>query len=151
MKKSFFGLIIVFVFIACGGNSSEERKNGFTETAKNPEDSLFQEVMDGHDAAMAKMNKLTGYRKQVDQRLDSLKKVKSPAKKTLVSNYIRLNEKLKTAEDDMNKWMDAFIIDSAQDDTKRRIEYLQSEKIKVDMVKQQVLNAVASADSVLNK
>src|SRR3954467_14186741 len=99
MKKSFFGLIIVFVFMACGGNSSEERKNGFTETAKNPEDSLFQEVMDGHDAAMAKMNKLTGYRKQVDQRLDSLKKVKSPAKKTLVSNYIRLNEKLKTAED----------------------------------------------------
>jgi len=145
--KAIFYLILITMFAACAGN--EDRKDGFSETPKNTEDSLFQDVMDQHDVAMAKMGRLSGYRKQIQQKLDSLGKVKSSTnhKKKLQD----LDSMLKQAEDEMNTWMHEFSIDSAQDDTQRRIQYLSSEKERVTKVKEEVLAAMAHADTVLNK
>ena len=149
MKHLLFAAIIIF--LASCGNGSSERKDGYSETAKNPEDSLFQDVMDLHDEAMSKMGKLAGYRKQFDTRVDSLKKVKSSAKESLSKTYGDLSAELKQAEDKMNTWMQEFSIDSAQDDPKRRIEYLESEKTKVSGVKDEILSVLSKADSALKK
>jgi len=143
--------IALFALAACGEDHSGHRKDGFSETAKTPEDSLFQKVMDGHDEAMAKMGKLSGYRKQVESRIDSLKQVKSSAKADLSRQYEELKEKLKLAEDGMNQWMHEFSIDSAQDDIDRRMEYLRSEQVKVEKVKEDIFSVLQRADSALRK
>ena len=71
-------------------SESTDRKDGYSQTATTPEDSLFQEVMNAHDTAMAKMGKMVGYRKQFDANVDSLKKAKSrtgSSKKICDSQY----------------------------------------------------------------
>jgi hypothetical protein len=145
-------ILLAFGFlVSCADNSSEDRKDGFSNTAKNPEDSLFQDVMDLHDEAMAKMGKLAGYRKQFDSKIDSLQNVKSSAKESLTKKYNEISQDLKQAENKMNTWMAEFSIDSAQDDVKRRIEYLTSEKSKVSKVKDEIFSALSKADSALTK
>ncbi len=137
--------------MACADNSSEERKDGYSQRPQNPEDSLFEEVMHGHDTAMAKMGRLGRYRKDVESKLDSLEKTGSKATATLKSKLQELGVDLKKAEDGMNQWMEDFDIDSAQDNIERRIEYLKNEKIKVDDVKEKILQTLEKADSLLKK
>lgn len=144
-------IFIAIMFLASCAESTEDRKDGFSQTSKNPEDSLFQDVMDQHDEAMSKMGKLAGYRKQFEAKIDSLKKVKSAAKVTLENKYNEISAELKQAQDRMNIWMDEFSIDSAQDNIERRLDYLQSEKSKVTRVKEEILSALAKADSALKK
>jgi hypothetical protein len=151
MIRVFFFGVIILMFAACADDAPSDRKDGYSQTSRSPEDSLFQEVMDGHDVAMAKQSKLLGYRKEVDKKLDSLKNARSPSKASQEKIYISLGTELKNAEDHMNTWMQEFIIDSAENDTKRRLEYLQSEKLKVLKVKEEILEAVGRADSVLGK
>lgn len=149
--KTILGLIMFVLLVSCGNNSSEDRKDGFSNTPKNPEDSLFRDVMDLHDQAMSKMHKIAVYREQFNARVDSLKKVKSSAKESLTKKYNEISADLKQAEDKMNTWMHEFSIDSAQDDIKRRLEYLESEKSKVSSVKDEILSALSKADSALKK
>jgi hypothetical protein len=151
MIRVFFSGAIILMLIACADGASSDRKDGYSQTARSPEDSLFQEVMDGHDAAMAKQSKLFGYRKEVGKKMDSLKNVTSASKASLENIYTSLGTELKNAEDHMNTWMQEFIIDSFENDSKRRLEYLQSEKMKVLKVKEEILAAVGKADSVLGK
>ena len=80
-----------------------------------------------------------------------MKKVKSSAKAGLTEAYSDVSEKLKTAEEKMNTWMDEFSIDSAQDDMERRLKYLTGEKFKVDDVRDEIMSALSRADSLLKK
>lgn len=148
MNKVFIIGVWAFLLAACGGSGDSASDE---TVAKNPEDSLFQQVMEGHDEAMAKIGKLRKYRKTFDEKLDSLKKVKSSAKAGLTEAYSDVSEKLKTAEEKMNTWMDEFSIDSAQDDMERRLKYLTDEKFKVDDVRDEIMSALSRADSLLKK
>ena len=149
--KAFYTAFLLVILASCAENSPEERKDGFSDTGKNPEDSLFQDVMDQHDEAMAKMGRIAGYRKQFDAKIDSLKKVKSAAKESVEKKYEEISADLKKAEDGMNDWMQEFSIDSAQGDIARRLQYLESEKAKVTRVKEEILSALSRADSALKK
>src|SRR5438128_2002744 len=128
-------VLLCIFFISCGNNSSEERKSGYTETPKNNEDSLFQEVMNQHDSAMSKMGKLARYSNQLNTMIDSVEKTKSPNRQQLAKKYQDVKIQLKQAEDHMNGWMQAFSIDTLQDNPPQRIQYLESEKTKVTTIK----------------
>lgn len=144
-------LFAMVILTSCAESSTEERKNGYSDTPKDPEDSLFQDVMALHDTAMSKMGKLAGYRKQFDSKIDSLKKLKSGAKESLRKEYGAIGADLKQAEDKMNAWMQEFSIDTLQDDAKRRIAYLETEKSKVAAVKDEIFSVLSKADSALRK
>lgn len=146
MKRTLY--IVGIALLASCSNNSSDRKNGYSEAPKDPVDSLFQAVMDEHDAAMAKMGKLAGAQKQIDQRIDSIKKLDTKPDTVQLSS---LRSELKTAEDKMNNWMHEFSIDSAENDPPRRMEYLASEKAKVTSVKDEIFAALAKADSALKK
>jgi hypothetical protein len=149
MRKTVF---IAALFVAsCSDNSSTapERTNGYTHDMKTKEDSLFQEVMDGHDAAMAKMGKLAGLRKEATKKADSL--AESSANGKLTTSLRMAAQNLQASENKMNAWMEGFSIDSAKDNKNKRIAYLESEKIKVNSVKDEMLGAIAVADSLLKK
>ena len=149
--KTFIYSFLLIILAACAENSPEERKNGFSDTRKNPEDSLFQDVMDQHDEAMAKMGRIAGYREQFEAKIDSLKKLKSPTKESVEAKYKEISADLKKAEEGMNNWMQEFSIDSAQGNIERRLQYLESEKAKVTRVKEEIISALSKADSALKK
>lgn len=142
---------LIFVLASCGNNENEptERKDGFSQTAASPEDSLFEEVMHAHDSAMPKMGPLKGMSAKFDAKVDSLKKAKSNP--SLQREYAVLSTELKQASDHMNEWMENFVHDSAQNDPQKRIEYLSSEKVKVTKVKDEIFAVLAKADSALKK
>ena len=145
LTASFF-LAIMICLVACNDNNNgQDRKNGYSPA--NKDDSLFHEVMEGHDAAMAKMGKLTGSIKMTQQKLDSLDKSPSPDKDR-INTFKTLSEELKKAENDMNDWMEKFSIDSARDNESVRLDYLESERRKVDNIKEAMLQSLGKADSL---
>jgi hypothetical protein len=152
--------IIAFISLgliagACNNDASHGEttghKNGFTPSLKTREDSLFHDVMQGHDAGMAKVGKLRRNIAETTHLLDSLdklsaKKVDAAYKQSLTT----VQADLKKADAEMSNWMEGFKLDSAADNKELRIKYLQGEKEKVSVVKEHILTALKQADSVLN-
>ncbi|MBZ5857491.1 hypothetical protein [Flavihumibacter profundi] len=154
MKQIFLLAACLSFFAACNNPSHDntDRKNGFSEKAKTPEDSLFQLVLDGHDFGMGKMGKIKGYQQQAIQALDSVSKLpESATKKQLMQTYLDLKEDLAYAENSMDSWMTGFNPDSAKENAEARIKYLTGEKAKVDKVKESILTSLQRADSIFKK
>ena len=151
----FYSLVVVLSLLAGCKNDNhehEDRKDGFSETAKTPEDSLYQLVMDGHDAGMGKLGKIKAYLGQAKAGLDSVGKLKaSPEKEKLQQAYMDIQEDLNYAEYGMNTWMEEFNPDSATGNPAARFQYLAGEKEKVDKVKESILVALQKADSLFKK
>lgn len=157
MSRLIIALISLSLFaIACNNDASHgetaDRKDGFTPVLKTREDSLYHDVMKGHDAGMAKVGKLTGNLKETDRRLDSLGKV--PAKQVNAAykqSLIDLQAALNKATNEMFAWMKGFKVDTLSSNPELRIKYLQEEKEKVTVVKDLIFSALSQADSVLKK
>jgi hypothetical protein len=141
---------IVFICIACNQTEEPIRKDGFSEVPKTKEDSLYKEVMEGHDIGMAKIGRIRKAIEKTKKSLDSLNKL--PRNK-LDPNYqqalIDLQEDLNYANYAMDTWMDEFKVDSAKGNAELRIRYLEAEKDKVNKVKDAILNGLKRADSLL--
>lgn len=151
MKRIFFALFVVAS--ACSDQPDETtRKDGFTPVLKNKEDSLYHDVMKGHDIGMAKMSALRKHITKVQQELDSLNKLsKARVDARYRQTLVDLNEDLTYADNAMFTWMDEFEVDSARDNKTQRLAYLESEKVKVEKVRDHILNALQRADSLFKK
>jgi len=155
MSRLMIALISLGLFaMACNNDASQDkttdRKDGFTPVLKTQEDSLYHDVMQGHDAGMARVGKLRKNINETQHRLDSLDKL--PAKNINTSykqSLVDLQTALNNANNEMNHWMDGFKVDSAADNTELRIKYLQGEKEKVAVVKEHIFSALHQADSLL--
>ena len=155
MSRLIIALISLGLFsMACNNEASQgetaDRKDGFTPVLKTTEDSLYHDVMQGHDVGMAKVGKLRKNINETQRQLDSLNKL--PAKNINTSykqSLTDLQTALNNANNEMNTWMDGFKVDSATNNTELRIKYLQGEKEKVTIVKEHILSALQQADSVL--
>jgi len=147
--------IILLVIGACKNSDSSEqndRKDGFSNIPKNKEDSLFQEVMEGHNIGMARIPKITKYLTQIQKALDSINKLSTTKiDEQYQQALIDLQEDLNYAKYGMNSWMDEFNVDSAKENKEKRIQYLESEKIKIEKVKKAILGSLQRADSIFIK
>lgn len=152
MKKLFISTISILLFflIACNnsGNSSDSKE----KKPLSVTDSLMNLVMEGHDAVMPKMGKVRGAQKKAKQMLDSLSNL--PAKTQQAVSGLKgklesLINDLSNADYSMDRWMSEFKMDSAKENIDERIKYLTEEKLKVDKVKEAILNGLARADSLL--
>lgn len=138
-----------FIFLLISCNNSANSRSGKTSS-----DSLMDEVMEDHNIGMAKMSKIGDAQKRVNQAIDSISKLPASVQKTLGTYQIQLESvlnKLKFADEAMNKWMEEFNMDSAKDNAEKRIEYLKSEKIKISAVKDAMISSLNAADSLLKK
>lgn len=154
MKQTILPVILIFTaLVACNDQSADDaaanRKDGYTKVANNKEDSLYNEVIEGHDVGMARMGKLRKYSGSVQQALDSIAKLPASAANTNLKQALQeLHTELQQAQQGMNAWMETFNPDSASGDKTVRIQYLESEKIKVTVVKERILNSLQKADSL---
>lgn len=142
-------VLAVASLVACNNTSS-----GTTAEGKTRSDSLLDDVMDGHNVGMGKMGKLTTAEQQATRILDSIAKLPAKAKEAAAPYKAKLNDlltDLHQADSSMNKWMSEFTMDSAISNAEERIKYLVSEKEKVTVVKQAILNSLQKADTVLKR
>ena len=153
MKKHFPFLFafLVILLTACN-NSADTNEN--TSLKKTKADSLYDDVMDGHDVGMGKMGKLTRVQQEVSRLIDSIGKLPAKTRNAAAPYKAKLENllaELKSSENGMNQWMESFNLDSAVNNSKERIRYLANEKIRVSKVKDAILNNLQKADSVLRE
>ena len=149
MKRSML-IVATILFLTACNNSGNNNAN----KAKAKTDSLMEQVMQGHSAGMAKMEKISEAQKKVQQAIDSISKL--PANVQNATTYYKLQldsllDRLKYADYAMERWMEEFNMDSALDNVRERIKYLESEKIKIEKVKEAMISSLKKADSLLNK
>lgn len=146
-----FIVIATLSAIACNDQATDTpRKNAYSDKPVSKADSLRQEVMEGHDVGMAKTINIKRNIIQVQQKLDSLNKL--PAKqqdKQYQQALMALHDALKRADEAMTTWMIEYKDDTLKDNETLRIQYLESEKVKVNTVKTQILESLQHADSLL--
>lgn len=153
--KKILGLLVaasLISLLACNNNSKEEGHAGHgKEAPKNQEDSLMADVMDGHDAGMAKYGKMQNMEKKVKATLDSIAALPAKAQQELAPYKAQLDSaaaKLSYAIFAMDKWMEEFNMDSAKDNAEARIKYLLDEKMKVGKVKEAIMGSLQLTDSL---
>ncbi|MEO7394101.1 MAG: viral A-type inclusion protein [Chitinophagaceae bacterium] len=154
MKKNILSGIFFLVFVACNNYKSEGTLNNDSQKPKTQADSLMDEVMDGHDAGMGKMSKISKMQNEITRLLDSIGKLPAKARRTAATYKIKLDSlkaNLSYAEMSMNKWMDEFNMDSALNNIDQRIKYLTDEKVKVGKVKAAILGSLHKADSLIKR
>jgi hypothetical protein len=150
MKRPFFILFALSFLLLTACNNSAQTKD--KTVTKSEADSLYEQVMDGHDAGMGKMGKLSKVQQEVSRLIDSIAKLPAKTRTAAAPYKVKLENllaELKSAENGMNQWMESFNIDSAVNESKERLNYLATEKIKVNKVKDAILNSLQKADSAL--
>ncbi len=147
--RDFFIIVgsLLFLF-ACNNQSAEPEEN------QSLADSLFEQVMAGHDVAMPKMNKLERLQREVRAAIDSIAKLPA-SKRDGLNEYTRLLDSTMKALDyadfAMTQWMGEFKYDSLKNNEPERAKYLQRELEKVNKMKDAVLGSIVLADSVLTR
>jgi hypothetical protein len=156
MKKIFIAALVsvIFSLVACNSSDKkhEDHSGHTTNTPKTQEDSLFADVMDGHNVGMAKMGKIRAMQAEVRKVLDSIATLPAKAKQAAAPLKDKLDgvaADLNYAEMAMDKWMTEFNMDSAKNNIEQRIKYLADEKLKVGKVKEAILSGLERADSIL--
>ena len=148
--KNIFPLAVILSIILV--ISCNENDKGSGAASRTRTDSLLNDVMNGHNFGMAKMGKLTRAEQTTRRLLDSLAKLPAKAREVAEPLKVKLDslqKELSYAEFAMNKWMDEFNADSAVDNPKDRINYLEDEKIKIAKVKEAILSSLQKADSII--
>jgi hypothetical protein len=90
----------------------------------------------------------------VEVALDSISKLPANLKTAAESYKHQLDSllsRMKYADYAMEKWMEEYKFDSMKDDVQKRIQYLQSENIKIAKVKEAIVSSLQKADSLLQK
>ena len=156
MKKFFTPVIgfLVIAITACNNSDKTNTRDSSNKTGipATMADSLMEDVMAGHDAGMGKMGKLNAMQKEVQKVLDSIAKLPAKTKTAMDSYKAKMEEllqDLRSAKLGMEKWMDEFNMDSAENNLEQRIKYLSGEKLKIFSVKESMLNSLHKADSLL--
>lgn len=148
MKKIvLFSLFTVVLFVTACTNA-EKKDNPLKAQA----DSLYKEVIAGHDMAMPKSMRIPKLQKAAQHMIDSIAVLPEKARQAAAHLKAKLEElvnELGDADNAMNIWMSEINFDSAINNLEQRIKYFTEEKIKVNKVKEAVLNSIAKADSLL--
>ena len=154
MKK--IGLLLAvagFTFIvSC--KSADKKEAGETMSPKAQADSLEKQVIEGHDVAMHKSMKIPDLQKETKRLIDSIRGLPAKAQEAAAPFKAKLEvayQELRDAGASMEKWMDEFDYDSAKDNLEQRIKYLADEKLRVEKVKEAVLESVRKADAMLKE
>ncbi|PWU04693.1 MAG: hypothetical protein C5B52_01040 [Bacteroidetes bacterium] len=152
MKTIIIFSIFIFLF-GCTGAGNHEGHDNMSNVPKSKSDSLYKEVMNGHNEAMAKFGELERYQTLLKKQKDSVSAIKnksavnSSIQNTLDSALLELQN----AESAMNAWMDGFDPDKAGKTEEEKINYYNNEKEKVSKVQGQINQSLAKAKELSRK
>jgi hypothetical protein len=154
MKKIILPIVILSVITACNSKEDKNHSGHKKEIPATKQDSLYEEVMAGHDEVMPKIGKIKGAQKKAQQLIDSIATLPEKAQAAAADLKLELKtliNDLNYADIAMDKWMMEFNMDSMKENINERINYLANEKMKVGKVKEAILSGLQKADSLLKR
>ena len=117
---------------------------GCQQKKENPTAVLFEETMDLHDVAMARMNEIYSLKKALKAKNDSLLTVE-PVDSASYKEYTSLIVQLGEADEAMMTWMAQFETKYQDDETEESINYYKDQKDKIQVVSQSMDEAITKA------
>ena len=138
--------------VACNDAENDHSSHGNDNEPKTQVDSLKESVDEDHIIGMSKMGRLTRAEQTTRRLLDSIAKLPAKARQGAepFNNELKtLQKELSDAESAMDKWMVEYKEDSLMSDVEERLKYLNSEKLKVTRVKEEILSGLQKADSLI--
>jgi hypothetical protein len=141
--KHLLSSILIFTLISCNQDKAQ------IET-------LEKEVFAVHDEIMPKMDKLLDLKEAVSQdivKTDSLLNIKADAAlQKHKEEGLAISENLEDADRNMMDWMHNYNGDSLKTlGTAAAINYLKSEKVKINSVRDKMLEGLAKAEKFTGK
>lgn len=143
-------IIGVMIVLSCNNSSSSgssEREHN-ASIPKTLSDTLYKEVMEGHDIGMAKMGEIARYQKLVEQKRDSLQTINSKKDLQILLDSVLWD--LSAAEEWMSRWMQDFEPDKAGSTETEKISFYRNEKEKIDTVNALIFRSIERAKVVNN-
>ncbi|MBS1654241.1 MAG: hypothetical protein JSU05_05290 [Bacteroidetes bacterium] len=152
MKKIIASIpFFVFLFAACNNGAQD---HAATSSAKTAGDSLWNLLDDEHMKGMKNEDKLTAAQANLQKAIDSIGKLPAAAQKANTVLKVQLDSalnQLKTADVAMKRWMSDLNIDSAMNESDKRVEYLIKQKAEITSVNEMISSSLQKADSLLKK
>ena len=151
MKIFILPLAVMLALTLACNNTNKETK---TDDKKAVADSLWEQVMEGHDVGMAKMSQLERAQNEAHRLIDSIGRLPANLKNAAEPYKVKLDslvKRLSYAVLAMNKWMEEMNWEAKKLEVEARINYLKDEKLKVDKMKSAILNSLSEADTLLKK
>ena len=145
MKLSSIAFLLMLMLAACSGNKGEHHghESENDTVTDNPNQALYNEVMDIHDEVMPKMEDIYELKRDLQDKLDSASNMAAEEKLKLEQRIAHLD----SVGNLMMDWMHKFdpLPDSSDQEEAR--EYLESEMEKIKKVKDAMLEAIEKEKS----
>lgn len=143
MLRFIFLMMLAFAVVSCSKNSSdaEHHDHGSHDMANNPNEALYQQVMDVHDEVMPKMDDIYKLKRNLQEQIANAPEMVEAQRLKLEARIAALDSASKAMMD----WMHDFnpLPDSADREEAR--EYLEEEMERIKQVRQTMLEAIDSA------
>lgn len=140
MKLTYKLLLLLFVVLASCGKTSNQVEEGAPEEPEdeNPNQALYQKVMDIHDEVMPKMEDIYKLKSQIKEKIANSPNLIKERKDRLE----KLTLQLDSANNAMMNWMHQFnpLPDSADQEEARA--YLEDQMEKIKKVKEEMLSII---------
>jgi hypothetical protein len=153
MNRLLLLIVSGILLVSCNPGKKPAPENNDARP-KSEVDSLMDQVMTGHDEAMAKYGKMQGLRNRIQVIIDSIDKLPAKAKTAAAPYAERLRNtaaRVNNALSSMDKWMEEFNMDSALNNLQVRLQYLSEERNKVGRIRDTFISAFHNADSLLRQ
>jgi Mg2+ and Co2+ transporter CorA len=144
MKHLF--IFVLFIMAACG-KPSEHKHNQETASGDNPNQALYDQVMDIHDEVMPHMDDLERLKRELKEEIANSPDMVAERKAELEQVISNLD----SAGNAMMDWMHKFnpLPDSADQETSR--EYLETEMERIKKVRDLMNESIEKAKGVATK
>jgi len=149
MKLTYLLLLSFVLLVSCGKPSEQAGENGTDEgTDGNPNQALYDQVMNVHDEVMPKMEDLYKLKSQLQEKIANTPNMVKEKKESLERTILQLD----SASNAMMDWMHQFnpLPDTADQEASRA--YLETQMEKIKKVKEEMLSTLerAKEESVKN-
>jgi hypothetical protein len=140
MNRFFLTIYLLAVILFGCGGQSQDSQNGTSDSDNgDPNQVLYEQVMDIHDEVMPKTGELYSLKQKLQEQIAAAPDMVVEERQKLEQRIARLDSVNKLMMD----WMHYFTLpDSVTDEAKR--EYLESEMEKIKQVREAILETIAS-------
>lgn len=169
-RKYLFFFLLIVLLASCNDADKRNTSNhpgtnadssSTTTPSKESRETLFyHQTMDVHNEVMAKMSKLIGYQKKVQQQSDSIRSMLAATDfpRQLAQRISRqldtlqvLGQKLEAADSAMNAWMEQFNPDPKLASSDANADYFEKQKMSAEAMKKQFFEALQEAENFYSR
>ncbi|MEQ8926421.1 MAG: hypothetical protein RLO81_11445 [Fulvivirga sp.] len=147
--RNYFFLSVCLFVLSCTSNNTQEESTSSEESELPKEEqiekTLYDDVMAVHDEMMPKMEEMMALKGKLIELSDSLRESGATEESTRVASAA---EKIEVADEAMMGWMHQFEPNMEGMSHQQRVDYLTSQKNKMDSVKVVMQEAIATGRSL---